>query len=242
MAATTPHRPGPPRRDHPLLAAARAAAARGWPVFPVHPYAKHPAVTDWEHQATCDPDTLATWWRVAPYNVGIACGPAGLVVIDCDDGHGHRPPPDWAAHEVTGGRDVLAILAADHGTAVTATYTVATPGGGEHRYHLAPPGPPLRNTVGALGWRIDTRAAGGYVIAAGSTRRVTGRTLRYTVINPGLLTPLPDWILTALTRPPAPPGAPTPTQAGSAVARVDAWVGAAVAGEAHAVREAVPGR
>src|SRR6187551_887091 len=133
MTAITPGNPGPGARrgDRPLLAAARAAAARGWPVFPVHPYSKHPAILDWENQATCDPDVLATWWQAAPYNVGIACGPAGLVVVDLDDGHGQDPPPEWAAHQVRGGREVFAILASRHQTAGTDTYTVATPSGGE---------------------------------------------------------------------------------------------------------------
>lgn len=40
-----------------------------------------------------------------------------------------------------------------------------------HALLLPPPtaGPPLRNTAGQLGWLVDTRAHGGYVVAAGST-------------------------------------------------------------------------
>ena len=38
----------------PRLAAALTAAGRGWPVFPLHPYSKYPAVRDWERRAGTD--------------------------------------------------------------------------------------------------------------------------------------------------------------------------------------------
>lgn len=110
------------------LAAALAAAARGWPVFPLYPFSKYPAVSDWENRATCDPDELAAWWSAAPYNTGIACGPAGLVVLDLDAAHGHTPPGEWADLGVTHGRDVLRTLADRAGQPDPIdTYTVLTP-------------------------------------------------------------------------------------------------------------------
>jgi hypothetical protein len=58
------------------------------------------------------------------------------------------------------------------------TYTVATASGGEHLYFRQPVGLQLRNTQGehgsGLGWCIDTRGHGGFVVAAGS-RRMDGR-------------------------------------------------------------------
>ena len=82
--------------------------------------------------------------------IGIACQPAGLLVIDLDAGHGHPPPP-WADLGVTHGRDVLRILADRAGAPDPInTYTVATPRG-EHRYFLTPPGVALRNSFAALG-------------------------------------------------------------------------------------------
>ncbi len=62
-------------------------------------------------------------------------------------------------------------------TSIDATYTVGTGSSGTHLYYRHPPiGPELRNTTGergGLGWKVDTRAHGGYVVAAGST--VAGR-------------------------------------------------------------------
>ncbi|WP_214317674.1 bifunctional DNA primase/polymerase [Nonomuraea sediminis] len=40
--------------------------------------------TRWEHNATTHPARLAAWWRRAPINVGVACGPSNLLVIDLD--------------------------------------------------------------------------------------------------------------------------------------------------------------
>jgi hypothetical protein len=197
----------------PRLVAALTAAGRGWPVFPLHPYSKYPAVRDWERRATCDPEELTRWWAAAPYNIDIACGPAGLVVLDLDTARSPQPPPDWAELGVTHGRDVLRILAdrASQPDPVD-TYTVATPGG-EHRYFRAPAEPQLRNTTGdrgaGLGWLIDTRATGGAIIAAGSVRRIHATLRPYRVLRDVDPVDLPPWLLTALTPRPVPPRAPT---------------------------------
>jgi hypothetical protein len=112
----------------PRLAAALHAAERGWPVFPVYSYSKYPAVPDWEHRATRDLDQITRWWQQAAFNIGIACRPAGLVVLDLDAGHGQLPPRQWARLGVRHGRDVLAVLADRAGQPDPVdTYTVATP-------------------------------------------------------------------------------------------------------------------
>src|SRR3954454_15315085 len=92
-------------------AAALAAGRRGWPVIPLLPGTKRPAVRDWEHWATCDTGRIRTTWPLARSpeppdsqpadqrprqprqlpGVGIACGPSGLVVVDLD-----VPKPDQA--------------------------------------------------------------------------------------------------------------------------------------------------
>nr|WP_229686773.1 bifunctional DNA primase/polymerase [Longimycelium tulufanense] len=88
------------------------------------------------------------------------------------------------------------------------TYTVATPSGGTrpgiHLYFQAP-AVELRNTVGKLGWRIDTRGVGGYVVAAGSVRPEGV----YRVVRDAPVQLLPQWLVTALT-PPCPPAGDVP--------------------------------
>lgn len=151
----------------PRLVAALRAIERGWPVFPLHPYSKCPAVRDWEHRATCDPDQVTRWWANSAYNIGIPCQAAGLVLIDLDASRGQQPPPPWDQLGVTHGRDVLRILAEQAGQPDPIdTYTVATPGviNGEHRYFLAPADRELRNTTGqtsaGLGWKNITSPGG----------------------------------------------------------------------------------
>jgi hypothetical protein len=226
------------RQPQRLLAAALAAAGRGWPVFPLHPGSKHPAVRAWETAATCDPVTIAAWWDAAPYNIAIACGPAGLLVVDLD-GPG-EVPTDWAAAGVRDGREVLAALAGRAGVADPAeTHTVVTPAG-EHRYFAVDPARPGRSTVGALGWHVDTRAGGGFVVAAGSTRRVAGQRHYYRTSNPSAPAEAPGWILDALEPPSRPQGA-TPVGSASTIRSTTAYAQAALDGEADAVRDAQHG-
>jgi hypothetical protein len=111
-----------------LLRAALEAAERGWPVFPLVPRGKKPAIDGWQQRATCDPGRIRRWWTRYPRcNVGINCGPAGLLVLDLDAAHG-RVPEQWARHGVTHGRDVLGLLAQLAGEPDPVdTFTVATP-------------------------------------------------------------------------------------------------------------------
>ena len=185
------------------LAAALSAAGRGWPVFPLLSGRKRPRpeLTDWEARATRDPARIRHWWGRHPGdNIAIATGPAGLVVVDLDQARPDETPPvEWAG--TSGGADVLDQLAARHGQALEATWTVATPSGGRHRYYEVPKTwGPWRNTAGRAGWHIDTRAAGGYVVAPGSV--VDGRA--YVLVDDTAPIPLPGW-LAQLAAPPTPP-------------------------------------
>ncbi|MDG4768508.1 bifunctional DNA primase/polymerase [Solwaraspora sp. WMMD406] len=208
-----------------LLAAALQFAARGWHVFPLRPNDKRPAVTDWEHRATTDADRIRRCWTAGNWNVGIACGPSGLVVVDCDTPKPDTVLPDpWRRPGIRDGGDVLADLADQHDQPYPCdTYTVGTRSGGTHLYYRQPDtDTPLRNTAGRLGPMVDTRAAGGYVVAAGSM--VDRRPYTLTIdTNP---TRLPDW-LTALLRPaPLPPQRPVAVDLGGG--RRAAYVGAAI--------------
>lgn len=172
---------------------ALAHAARGWRVFPLRAGDKRPAIKDWEARATTDPVRIRrAWIREPRLNVGIACGPSGLVVIDLDTSdHGSVRPAEWDRPGIRDGVDVLAALAADRDEPLPwATLSTQTPSGGEHWYFRAPEGRRIRNNAGRLGWLIDVRAAGGYVVAAGSV--VRGRRYRSNDVED--VAPLPPWI------------------------------------------------
>jgi hypothetical protein len=64
---------------------ALAHAALGYKVFPLIPNGKRPAIKGWQEKATTDRATIIRWWTENPdYNIGIACGPSGIVVLDYD--------------------------------------------------------------------------------------------------------------------------------------------------------------
>jgi hypothetical protein len=228
---------GMSRAGQELLSAALTAAELGWHVFPCAPGAKRPALKgNWQDLATTDPDQVRAWWAGQAYNIGIACGPSGLVVIDLDvDGPGDAPAsPDGTASGVAS----LELLCQVHGQRYPAgTYTVDTPSGGCHLYFTAPAAP-VRNSTGRIAPLIDIRADGGYVIGAGS--RIDGR--RYAVRDDALpLTlPLPAWIARLLAQEPPPPQAtrPQPLPGG---ARGRAYALAALREETRRVADARPG-
>lgn len=220
------------------LTAALAAAERGWHVFPLHPDSKRPAVRDWEDRATTAPDRIRRCWGAGPYGIGIACGPSGLIVVDLDTPTAddtRTRQPEWDMLGITDGLDVFTVLAQRSGAGWPTTYTVRTPSGGIHLYFTAPARLGLRNTQGRLGWKVDTRAAGGYVVGAGST--VGGD--RYTLIDDREPVVLPGWLADPLRPPAAPPPA---VPALSDASRGDAYVAAAVRGEVQRVQAAPRGQ
>jgi hypothetical protein len=225
----------------PQHAAALAVVERGWHVFPTLPGRKSPSreLTDWEHRATNDLARVDAWWgRHRRDNPAVACGPSGLVVVDLDRPKPDQPTPrerwaEWTGH--ADGLAVFATLAARAGQALPVdTYTVTTPSGGRHLYFTAPPGQSLRSTWGRLGWLVDTRAAGGYVLGAGAV--VNGRA--YVVEHDAPVAELPSWLATLLRapidRPPIPTGAP--------VLVADRYAAVALAGECARARSAPKGQ
>lgn len=108
--------------------------------------------------------------------------------------------------------------------------------GGQHLYFTAPAGKALRSTGGSLGWKVDTRAWGGYVVAAHSV--VGGAP--YEIIHEARPAPLPAWLGDLLTPRPAP--APMPLSELSARMRnATAYSTAALRGELEKVLSAREG-
>jgi hypothetical protein len=161
------------------MAAAFRLVARGWSVFPVAACGKTPATAHWPTDATTDPQQIAAWFAgAARPNIGIACGPSGLLVIDED-----RP-------------GALETFAAARGEALPATFTVVT-GRGRHLYFEAPTEVVVGNGLGRAGGNgFDVRGSGGYVVAPGS---VHASGVPYQPIDAGVpVAPLPDWLLEEL--------------------------------------------
>ncbi|MFD8732519.1 bifunctional DNA primase/polymerase [Streptomyces sp. NPDC059611] len=208
--------PAPVRREGAHLSAALAAAERGWRVFPLRPADKRPALhgeavcpligdcagghRKWEDRATINPDRIRRAWADRPFNIGIATGPSGLLVVDLD------VPKRNSSTDTPSGVTTFKALCERAGQPVPTTYRTRTASGGHHLYFSVPPGARLGNTAGTLAPLVDTRAWGGYVVAPGSTTP-SGR---YEVTDPAPVAPLPDWLLTLLQPTPHQPVGPLP--------------------------------
>ncbi|MFH8343763.1 bifunctional DNA primase/polymerase [Streptomyces sp. NPDC018045] len=215
-------------------------AAHGLYVFPLRPNDKRPAVSDWQQRATTDPHRIERAWSAGAYGVGIACGPSGLVVIDLDTAKGATPPDEWKLPGIVDGADVFAELHARHGARwpFGATPSVRTASGGMHLYYRAPAGREVRNSAGRLGWKIDVRAAGGYVVAPPSP--VAGSLYRWET-GPGVAPiDLPEW-LAALAAPRAEQPLATVQPLPFARRNQRGYAAAALLDEVDKVRTAVPG-
>jgi Bifunctional DNA primase/polymerase, N-terminal len=244
------------------LAAALAAAAHGFHVFPIRARSKKPPAfhsqqrcsgtgicraghQTWEQRAMVDPDQIRWYWTSARYagcNVGIATGPSNLVVVDLDTRKAPDdvPPDGWNREGVVDGHDVFTLVCEQAGQPVPwETRAVTSPRGGTHLYFRAPHGVQLRNTEGdtgtGLGWKVDTRAWGGYVVAPGS---ITDDG-RYTLTEDTAPVELPGWLASRLA--PKPVAATTaPPVRGST--RLPAYVAAAVRGECDRVAKTLSGQ
>ncbi|MEU7985292.1 bifunctional DNA primase/polymerase [Streptosporangium canum] len=194
---------------------ALAAAARGWHVFPVAIGDKVPlAGFRWKRHATTDPEVIGRIWARQPFNVGISCGPSRLVVVDLDlPKPGEQVPDRWDRPGISDGADVFAFICQEAGQPMPfETFTVRTRRGGLHLYFTAPAGIALHNTSGdegnGLGWRIDTRADGGYVVGPGSFVDLPDGAGAYEPIHAVDPAPLPGWLAERLRPAPLPPQRP----------------------------------
>lgn len=162
------------------LSAALWFGEHGYAIFPCGVGSKKPLVKNgqgWK-DATTDKARIAAWWGKEPEaNIGVACGPSGLVVIDVDSKNNAPGRHTWAqfldAHPET--PDTLASL---------------TPNDGVHLWFKAN-GHKIRSSVRKLGPGVDVRALGGYVVAPPS--QIEGK--RYTWYNPEApVAELPAWL------------------------------------------------
>ena len=185
-------------RTNELLAAALAYATRGWHVFPCHTptsdgqcscgnsactnQGKHPRTQHGFHDASTDPARLRQWWRQWPTaNVAIATGPlSDLAVFDED---------------TYKGGDVTRIALEQAYAPFPETVQQLTGGGGVQYFFTYPPsGVPSKVTP--LGVGVDTRGAGGYIIAPPSLH-LSGKRYAWEVLHlpeDTPLAPFPLWL------------------------------------------------
>jgi predicted P-loop ATPase len=205
-----------------LLEHARAYAARGWPVLPLHAIAggrctcgrpsgkgpdecgspgKHPRTARGLTEASTDVDDLDQWWgRWPSASIAIRTGPApagaGIWVLDLDAG--------TDAHARV---NAAAVVAGDPAGSTWATLTARTGGGGLHAiFRLSPADVallgelgltlPTRNGIGGKG--LDVRADGGYIVAPPSVHE-SGRS--YAWQEQRDVIPAPRWLLQLVGKP-----------------------------------------
>ncbi|MCZ4125785.1 bifunctional DNA primase/polymerase [Streptomyces sp. H39-S7] len=229
-----------------LLRAALEAAARDWYVIPLRPGDKPPALhgetqcpgtgdcanghRKWEQRATTDPDRIRQAWSMGAFNVGIATGPSGLVVVDLD-----MPKPK-DPKGTPSGVTTFKALCERAGHPVPTTYRTRTASGGQHLYFTNPDRARLGSTHNER-LKIDTRAWGGQVVAPGS---ITPHGA-YTVLDVLPVAPFPVWLREALYPPrkaPRPVAVSLPTTTDRYARVVLEREAAAVAGAHEGGREA----
>lgn len=169
---------------HPFaLQAAAALARRGFTVFPIPPWGRVPA-PGWHQNTTADPHAVPALFEEGA-NIGVACHPSRLVVLDLDRHDGDDGIAAWS------------WLCARHRQNEPATFTIRTPHSGRHLYFRAPDGATIASSSGrrsGLPPGIDVRApgtrTGAYVLGPGSHIEAG----RYRIAHDLPVAPLPVWL------------------------------------------------
>lgn len=155
-----------------IHATALAFANAGIPVFPCEAGGKRPTTKNGFKDATTDIGQIDKWWSENhAYNLAFCPADAGLFVIDID------PGADLS---------ILQLL--------PRTYTVRTPRGGYHLYFEGVG----KSSAGKIAPHVDTRSAGGYVLAPPSN--IGGKT--YNRETDAEYSPLPAWVNEAIAAAP----------------------------------------
>ena len=220
--------------------AARALAARGWQVFPLHSVrlgpgpefkflgctcddpqrdckpGKHPRhdkklLPSGVRSASDDPALIGKWLEKWPEsNVGVRTGPESNVFVVGPDGDEGNAQFD--------------ALCRDHGATPeeVSNCRSRTQSGGRHYFFSYPADRAgLGNYANHRGLKIDTRAANGYVVAPPSSGEA-GDYVWELVPPDGPLLPLPEWLAEWCRKPKRGPSAPRESSRPSAAGPVDA--------------------
>jgi len=145
---------------------AKGRAGEFNPAFKCENIGKHPRLMDWEERATSDPAQLDKWfakawcsvdvdtgrrvWLVP--NLGLACGPSGILVLDRDKYKADYQELDLSIHDQT-------------------TITAISGGGGEQLWYAMPDDRRYTNSPKGLPPCNDVRGWGGFVVVAPSLHK-----------------------------------------------------------------------
>jgi hypothetical protein len=172
--------------DHPALLTCAGIATERHNPQTCQDRGKHPCVA-FSKKATTDPAAVTAMFGGGPRNIGVACGPSGLVVLDEDE------------------LGALQKFADSIGQTIPQTYLVQT-GRGFHYHFAASKALKLGNAEGAFrGKHINVRGVGGYVVAAGSLHKSGAL---YKVVHNVLPADCPQWVIAAITGDLRAPAAP----------------------------------
>lgn len=188
--------------DNPRAAAALRYGRMGWSVLPIHSIrdgtctcgrsdcaspGKHPLTLHGVLEATTNADTIHHWFDQWPQaNLAVACGASKIAVLDVDPRHE--------------GDATFKALVQAHGEGFFDTVRARTGGGGLHFYYADPEGS-VRNSQSLIGPGIDTRGAGGFVVAAPSLH-VSGNAYSWVAGNAPwdrTMAPVPGFLPRALS-------------------------------------------
>ena len=149
-----------------------ATRAQPWFVFPIRPFCKTPPLIKWGKFSTCDPSKAGRMWdRWSTANIGLACGPSDIAVIDVDTKEGKR------------GQQTIDCLELIEGNKLTETLMQRTPSGGLQYFYRGSI-PTSQNVLGRHLWpdrisHVDTRGiggSGGYVLLPPSVTKANAKT------------------------------------------------------------------
>lgn len=171
--------------DNKILLSALKYAAAVKAVFPCNPDNKQPLCKGGFKSATTDADQISKWWQQFPRAmIGLPTGAINnIMVIDVDTLQGHNADGFKSLEQLQNNIGQL-----------PETLIVSTPTGGRHIY-FEHPGEKLKNSAGKLGEGLDTRADGGYVIAAPS---ITSKNTSYKIEVKHEIAPMPAALLNLL--------------------------------------------
>ncbi|MFE6222936.1 bifunctional DNA primase/polymerase [Streptomyces sp. NPDC057854] len=217
-----------------LLGYAARAVSMGFSIFPCNPLGTEdpenpgqyiekmphllrpgrPWKLKWGEAATTDMDKVIQWWQYSPdANIGVACKPSGILVVDCDvpKKQGLLRDTPWAyLHDRLGplvdGTDVLREMCARFGDTYERferTYRVCTASMGLHLYFRWPEDAQASQASpvpGVLDIRCNGGSKGGYVLAAGSVTRKGS----YVAENDLPIADAPPWLVELCREKPKP--------------------------------------